>query len=107
MEFIEGLQGSGCIFCLLPKEKNDAENLILYRSSHAFVIMNLYPYNSAHVMVAPFEHVSSLSNLSEQSLFALSRLTKESLKIIEKLFSPDGVNVGMNIGKAAGAGFVE
>lgn len=107
MSFIDDTKEGkpSCIFCHLPQDVNDKKNLILYRGELAFVIMNKYPYNSGHLMVAPYVHAASLSKLDDDSLIELSSLTKVSVAIIEKLFKPDGLNVGMNIGRAGGAGF--
>jgi len=69
--------------------------------------MNLYPYNSGHLMISPYAHCSSLSKLDKDSLDAVSLLTQASVEILERLFKPEGLNVGMNIGRTAGAGFDE
>ena len=94
----------GCIFCTKPKENRDRENLILYRGKNAFIIMNAFPYNSGHVMIAPYRHVPSLENLNDEELLELSKLVNLSLKVIRESMKPDGFNIGVNIGRAAGAG---
>ena len=96
-----------CIFCDKPKESADKENYILYRGKSSFVIMNIYPYNNAHLMVSPYKHIPSLSKLQREDLIDLTLLTQTSLQILENAFRAEGFNVGINIGKAAGAGFAD
>lgn len=105
MEYILGeKKDKGCIFCTLPKENNDKENLIIFRSKFSFVIMNKYPYNNGHLMVVPYNHVNSLEKLNEGEFIDIFNLMKRSIKALEKTFKPQGLNIGINIGKAAGAG---
>ncbi len=92
-----------CIFCRALREDED-EALVLVRSRRAFVMMNLYPYNTGHVMVAPVRHVASLEELEDDELLELMKLVKLSLKAIRDVLSPHGFNVGVNIGRVAGAG---
>jgi ATP adenylyltransferase len=107
MGYIEAPQKKGCIFCDEPKESSDKENYILYRGKLSFVMMNLYPYNNGHLMVSPYKHISSLTKLEKEDLIDLTLLTQASLQVLEKAFKPDGFNVGVNIGKTAGAGFAD
>jgi ATP adenylyltransferase len=93
-----------CIFCFKPLEDNDKDHLILFRSDYSFVIMNLYPYNNGHLMVVPNRHVSRLEELSSEEISDLFNLLKKTERVINKVYHPDGLNIGMNIGKAAGAG---
>lgn len=97
--------GKECIFCKLPKENRDRENLILHRSSSSFIIMNKYPYNPGHLMVAPYRHVANLDELSDDELIDVMNLVRISIRVLKETMSPDGFNIGMNVGKAAGAGF--
>ena len=94
---------TGCIFCEAVK-KTDEEALILVRGKHSFVIMNIYPYNTGHVMVAPLRHVASLEELSDEELLEISRMVKLSLRAIREALNPHGFNVGVNLGRVAGAG---
>lgn len=94
-----------CIFCTLPKESRDRDNLILHRSVHSFIILNKYPYNPGHLMVAPYRHVANLDELEEEELMDVMELLRLSVKVLRRAMSPDGFNIGMNIGRAAGAGF--
>jgi len=104
IDYIKGEKPSGCILCGKPKEKKDRANLILYRGKHGFVMMNLYPYNNGHMMVVPYEHVNTLEALSDEAAKNLMQMTKKSLAALRKAFRPEGANVGLNLGKAAGAG---
>ena len=97
----------GCIFCTFPQEQNDAENLIVLRGEKAFIIMNAYPYSNGHLMVSPYQHTSSLDDLSDEELLELMALTRKGINILKSAFRPDGFNVGMNMGRVAGAGIAD
>lgn len=104
-EYIRGsINESGCIFCEKPKEQKDRENLILYRDKLVFVIMNKFPYNSGHIMVVPFKHTADMSELTDEEMVRLFRLTDYSIRILKKRLNAQGINVGMNLGRVAGAG---
>ena len=98
------LKTVGCIFCEAPKEKNDAKARIVYRGQHCFVILNTYPYTPGHVMVVPFAHLDELQKLSRESADEMMALSQRMETVLRELDHPDGINLGMNIGKAAGAG---
>lgn len=105
MEYILSDREKGqCIFCEATREDRDEENLILYRGKHAFVILNLYPYNNGHLMVVPYEHVSSTEDLDPEVLTELMLLVNRSLELLRKVMSPQGFNIGINMGASAGAG---
>ena len=97
----------GCIFCVKPTEDKDRENLILFRGKHIFIIMNLFPYNNGHLMIVPYQHAEDLSGLPEDVLCELMTFTKKSTTILKQVFSTQGFNIGINLGKAAGAGIDE
>lgn len=101
---LDSSKKNGCIFCEKIKEKKDKKNYILYRGKTCFIIMNLFPYNSGHLMIAPYKHTSELEDLVEEELLEIMQLTKKSLNILKKSLSPDGFNLGINLGKIAGAG---
>lgn len=107
IDYIKGEKTPGCILCDKPGEKKDRDNLILARGKHAFVMMNLYPYNNGHLMVSPYLHVNSLEALSDTITTEMMRLMKKSLAVLRKTHKPDGFNMGLNLGKAAGAGIEE
>ncbi|MBI4691367.1 MAG: HIT domain-containing protein [Nitrospirae bacterium] len=104
MDYILGKKEQGCIFCTYPKENNDRENLILYRSDHNFVVMNKYPYNNGHLMVSPYIHTSTIDNLADEVLLDFMKVVQHALRCIKTAFNPEGFNVGINIGAVAGAG---
>ena len=94
----------GCLFCYLKKLKDDKKGLILYRGKRAFVVMNRYPYNSGHLMVAPLRHIASFENLRPDEGNDLLELVKLSLRVLRREFKPQGFNIGANLGAVAGAG---
>jgi ATP adenylyltransferase len=94
----------GCIFCLKPGRKKDRENLILFRGRSVFVIMNRYPYNNGHLMVVPCRHAGDPTELSAAENHALWDALLLCKTAIQKLFKPAGFNIGMNLGRCAGAG---
>lgn len=108
MEYIlSGNKDTGCIFCPGEKRDNDEERLILYLGSMSIIMMNKYPYNNAHLLVAPVKHLPGLEGLSsEESLDLLLKVSK-SIEILKDLAAPDGFNVGLNLGRFAGAGVEE
>jgi len=107
IEYILSQKEKECIFCTKPAENNDRENLILYRGAKAYVIMNKYPYNNGHIMIVPYFHTSELIGMPDDILSELMIMTRYSIDCIKKAFNPEGFNVGINIGAAAGAGIEE
>jgi len=105
MEYILSDQKNiDCIFCLGKDRTKDEERLILYHDNHTMVIMNLYPYNNGHLLVAPVKHVSSLEFLSSDEKLALIDRVNQSILILKAEMAPEGFNVGLNLGRVAGAG---
>ena len=108
MRYVSGeTRDASCIFCTKPEAGDDVEQLILHRSTHAFVIMNLYPYNSGHVMVVPFQHAAEIDDLPDevnQDLWGLIPWVTTGLR---RVFRCDGFNIGLNLGAVAGAGVSE
>jgi len=94
----------GCIFCRLLNSGDDQKALIVHRAELNFVILNAFPYTSGHVMVVPYEHIDRLNLLPKAAANEMMELTRRLEDILTQLYGPDGVNLGMNIGKAAGAG---
>lgn len=97
-------QETGCVFCNALAKPDDAENLIVHRAKHAFIILNKYPYTSGHLMVAPLTHQASLELLQPAERAEMMELTSQCMVALRKIYNPHGFNVGMNIGSAAGAG---
>jgi len=106
-EFILGKKEKGCIFCKRHKGKKDKENLILFRGKLSFVIMNKYPYNTGHLMVAPYRHVGKLEKVKQEELLDLASLTQKCVAVIKKTMKPQGFNLGMNLEKVSGAGVAD
>lgn len=92
-----------CVFCLGDPEHDD-DRLVLYRGDRNFVIMNLYPYTSGHLMVAPFAHIGSIADDDTDYLNELFGLARRSVRILQDVYRPEGFNLGMNLGACAGAG---
>ena len=93
-----------CIFCSKPRENRDRENYIVYRGATCFVMLNAYPYNTGHLLIAPYAHKPSLTDLSDEELLDLMKCTTLSLRALKEALKPDGFNIGLNLGRVAGAG---
>lgn len=104
MEYILSDKGVGCIFCEKIADNDDQTNYILFRGKTCYVMLNLYPYNNGHLMVVPYRHVPSPDQLEEDVLAEMMLLVIKGLGALRRAMHPDGFNVGINIGKAAGAG---
>lgn len=106
MDYIKSTEKktSACVFCDKLNDSKDKENLVLYRSKHSFVLMNPYPYNNGHLMVLPHLHIPDLDVLGDEDILDLMKVTQHSISSLKKAFMPEGFNVGINLGKVAGAG---
>lgn len=108
MSFIEQAhrkdRPQGCVLCELQEQEDGPENLILARGTHAYVIMNRYPYNCGHLMVVPKAHGSDFSALSQECGSELHAWLQKSAGVLQHVYAPQGMNVGMNLGAAGGAG---
>jgi len=105
--FILGRKERGCIFCKRIKAKNDPRHFILYRGKNSFVILNLYPYNTGHLMVVPNRHIGSPEDLTAQEAQELMTLSAKSVVALRSALKPEGFNLGMNLGRTAGAGIAD
>ena len=105
-EFVEGSdkRARECFLCAIPGEHDDRRNLLLLRAERVFVVLNRYPYNSGHLMVAPYAHTGDLANLEAPTADELMHVTQQSLDVLQHGYQPDGFNIGMNLGRVAGAG---
>lgn len=99
-----GREDLGCVMCNLVNAADDAEALVLERTQHTITVMNLYPYGSGHLMVAPVRHVAGLEDLDDDALVGITRAQVRAIRAIRAAYAPDGINVGANLGRAAGAG---
>jgi len=107
MEYItNNNKEEGCVFCTAQEMQDSAENLILHRGERSYVIINRYPYTSGHLMVIPFQHVPNLEDLDPETRAEMMELTSQCTTVLRNIYRPQGFNVGVNIGEAAGAGVV-
>jgi ATP adenylyltransferase len=104
IEYIACPKEPRCILCQKPEESNDQQNLILYRGQYNFLIMNAYPYNPGHLMVAPYQHTADLQDLSHEQIIEHFELVKKGVEMLKLTLKPAGFNIGLNLGKVAGAG---
>jgi ATP adenylyltransferase len=93
-----------CLFCAKAASTDDRGNYVVLRAEHNFVLLNLYPYTSGHLMIAPYQHVATLVDAELAALEEMMRLAARVEKAMRTLYKPDGLNLGMNLGQAAGAG---
>ncbi len=107
MDYVRAPKEEGCIFCDKPKADDDRESLILYRGESVFVLMNLYPYNNGHLMVAPYDHKSDPLAVSAEGKAEIMNLVDRSMEILRGTLNPQGFNFGAIIGEAAGAGIAD
>lgn len=106
MEYILDSKESGeeCIFCDLPSQQNDEKNYIVFRSNLSFVMLNKFPYNNGHIMVIPYKHESDYTSLDQDILADMQQMIQKSLIALKNCMEPHGYNVGLNLGRTAGAG---
>ncbi len=93
-----------CVFCAMAKAENDEKSLIIVRGKTCFAVLNTFPYTSGHAMVVPYDHLDELQKLPRAAADEMMALTQKLEGILRELYRPDGINLGMNLGKAAGAG---
>jgi ATP adenylyltransferase len=106
MQYIEDARDEDdtCIFCELPNEDRDDTNFILARERHAFALLNAFPYNPGHLMVAQYRHVGDLEELAPDEIVDSGTLLQRSVRALREVMDPQGFNLGMNLGRVAGAG---
>jgi ATP adenylyltransferase len=110
MEFIDAAKPAGCIFCDFPAEEGEAadrRNLLVHRAERSFTLLNRFPYNSGHVMVIPRAHAASLEALAPEEFADLHEELRRAVEVVREAYRPEGLNVGMNLGKVAGAGIAD
>ncbi|MCF7935634.1 MAG: HIT domain-containing protein [Synergistales bacterium] len=103
----EGKSAHGCIFCDFPKEHDDQRRHILQRGERCFVMMNLFPYNPGHLMVVPYRHIAGYEELTDEEGAEMHRMAREWVGLLRERMQPQGFNMGINMGKVAGAGYEE
>lgn len=99
--------GNDCIFCVKPEENKDKENLIVFRGDQTFVMMNKFPYNNGHLLIIPYRHLGELGTCNSEEQKELFEILTKSITIFRETMNPDGFNIGMNLGQAAGAGIAD
>jgi ATP adenylyltransferase len=104
IEYIRAAKPAGCILCDKPKENKDTENYILYRGKQNFIMLNFYPYNPGHLLVAPYRHTGNLEELTESERNEHFKLVSRSIVVLKEALKPAGLNIGANLGRVAGAG---
>ncbi len=107
MEYIRSIREKGCIFCDKPAREQDRDDLILYRGERAVILMNLYPYNNGHLMIAPYQHASTLEDLPDETMLEIMQLARATMGILRRELQAQGFNLGLNQGEIAGAGIAE
>ena len=100
-------QGPGCVLCLAVTEADKPGSLVLHLTARSVVVMNLYPYNGGHLMVAPRRHVATLAAATPEELAELMALARKTEEVFREVYRPDGINLGMNLGRSAGAGVAD
>jgi ATP adenylyltransferase len=98
------IKPKGCVFCVAAKNAKDPASLVLFKSRSLIVMLNKYPYNNGHLLILPVQHIADFTRASDKLLVGMQILTKHSLKILSKVYQPHGFNMGMNLGRVAGAG---
>lgn len=96
-----------CVFCRINREQKDAENFVVHRARLNFIVLNLFPYTSGHLMIVPYEHKASLVDFDTETTTEMLELAKRSQLALEDEYHPDGFNIGMNLGRSAGAGVAD
>jgi len=98
-------KSKGCLFCKIAKSRKDKQNFLIKRGNYSFSVLNIYPYNNGHAMLSPYRHVSDLNKLNKEEILDLLDNLKELKYTLEGILKPQGFNIGLNLGKVAGAGF--
>ena len=101
------IKPEGCVFCRAAQRASDPESLVLFKNSSMMVVLNKYPYNNGHLLIVPIKHRGEFAKMTEKEITTMGLLTKHSLKILTRVYKPEGFNTGMNLGKVAGAGIPE
>jgi len=107
LDYISGEKPDECIMCRFQNPGNDIENLILHRAKNCYVMLNRYPYNNGHLMIIPYQHCGTLTELEEETWLEMAKLVRNTETILNKVYNCDGINIGINLGCAAGAGIAE
>jgi ATP adenylyltransferase len=107
VEYIERHEESGCILCEKPREGHDEANFILLRGQDNFVMLNAFPYNPGHLLIAPYRHIADLQDLTNKEAGEHFEIVKKAMGLLRQVMKPAGFNIGLNLGRVAGAGIAE
>jgi len=107
MDYICGPRSEGCLLCDMARDEDSGKHLILHRGPRSYVVMNLYPYNNGHLMIVPYRHCAEFDQFSDEDSLEIMREAQRATRILRQAFGAEGFNVGLNLGKAAGAGIAE
>ena len=107
LEYVVATKKEGCVFCDTARPEDDEQNRILCRGRHAFVVMNAFPYSNGHLLIPPYRHVGGLADLTDEENLEIMQLARASCAVLDEVCRPDGFNLGMNLGTAAGAGIAD
>ena len=107
MEYIRGIREEGCFLCRIFDSSRDRENLLLKRGESCAVVLNRFPYNNGHLMVCPYRHVADIGDMTDEEQAETMKLASEAVSALRQAIRPDGFNVGLNLGRAGGAGLEE
>ena len=99
--------GTSCVFCSLIEREEDERTFILHRARHNFIVLNLYPYTSGHLMIVPYEHTGDLDRVAKETTDEMMDLAKRAQGVLRAVYRPQGFNLGMNLGESAGAGVAD
>ena len=105
--YIAAKKADGCVFCNAAASDQDQDSLIVHRAKLNFILLNRYPYTNGHVMIAPYQHVSRLNELPEDATAEIMQLARAAEQVLQRVYVPDGLNLGLNLGEAAGAGIAD
>ena len=104
LDYVVAEKPDNCVLCAKRDAEDDAANYVVYRGQHCFVLLNTFAYNSGHVMVVPYRHISSIADLSAEEIYELMQLAQVCSVALQEALAAEGINLGMNIGRPAGAG---
>jgi ATP adenylyltransferase len=107
MGYVAAEQPDGCIFCTMPAARDDERNHILHRGDHTLIVLNAFPYNAGHLIVAPFRHVGDPLEMTPEESSELMYGVRIAIEVLRESISPEGFNIGMNVGRVAGAGYAD
>ncbi len=107
VDIVKDKKSDECPFCRVPSEERDAVNFLVFRGTYNFVILNIFPYTSGHVMVVPYRHIATLTDMTKSESDEMMDLTRKTYDVLTREYRAMGCNIGMNLGQAAGAGIAD